>query len=220
MISSGTCETLAALTACVGRDPLGFASLNTATDTPDQTAMPRATRRTIRKLTCWRPAEWARIEEAVSTAGVPALRFVREAALEKANALRAGSPPPASPTPAAPTPPPRPPSAQHRRARTAGDELVHQLGRVLNNLNQLHRIAEIDGDTDGAQLVDAVIDTANMAIVAAPDRAAATMLLAELVPAGTVLNDLARSANGADQLPPDAGDVLVRVFTVVSRFLR
>jgi hypothetical protein len=183
-----------------------------------ETQMPRTTRRTIRKLTCWHPGEWARIEEAVSTAGVPALRFVREAALEKADGLRGGSPPPAPPTP---TLAPLTPPARHRRAQTAGDELVHQLGRVLNNLNQLHRIAEIDGDAKGARLVDAVIDIANRATVAAPDRAAAaTMLLAELVPAGTALNDLARSANGADQLPPDTPDVLARVFAIVSSFLR
>lgn len=181
--------------------------------------MPRTTRRTIRKLTCWHPAEWARIEDAVSTAGVPALRFVREAALEKADDLRGDSPPPAPPP--TPTPAPLTLPARHQRAQTAADELLHQLGRVLNNLNQLHRIAEIDGDAKGARLVDAVIDIATKATVAAPDRAAAaTMLLAELVPAGTALNDLARSANGADQLPPDAADVLARVFVVVRSFLR
>lgn len=38
-------------------------------------------RRTIRKPTRWTPAEWARVEDAARTRGVPPLRFVREAAL-------------------------------------------------------------------------------------------------------------------------------------------
>jgi hypothetical protein len=195
-----------------GNSPLGFASLNTATTaTNHRRAMPRRTRRTIRKLTCWRPDEWARIDDAISTAGVPALRFVREAALEKADALRGGSPP------TEPTPPPAPDTPPQRKRR-AGEELVHQLVRVLNNLHQLHRVAEIDGDDDSARLIAGVIDTAEAATAAAPDGAAeANALLAELGPVGTALNDVARSANGADYLPPDAGEVLVSVFTTLSR---
>jgi len=198
--------------------PLGFASLNTANTQPlTNPRMPCRTRRTIRKLTCWSPDEWTRIEAAVPVAGMPALRFVRESALARADALRGVSPPaPPAPTPAPRTPPvPRPPE------RTAGDELVHQLARVLNNLNQLHRVAEIDGDDVSARLVVAVIYTTERAMAVAPERAAAaTMLLYELVPAGTALNDVARSANGAEQLPPDAEEVLARVFVAVSRFLR
>jgi hypothetical protein len=178
------------------------------------------TRRTIRKLTCWSPDEWTRIEAAVPVAGMPALRFVREAALARADALR-GVSPPAPLAPPAPTPAPRTPPVPRPPERTAGDELVHQLGRVLNNLNQLHRVAEIDGDDDGVQLIAAVIYTTERAMAVAPERAAAaTMLLYELVPAGTALNDVARSANGDEQLPPDAGEVLTRVFVAVSRFLR
>jgi hypothetical protein len=178
--------------------------------------MPRRTRRTIRKLTCWSPDEWTRIEEAISTAGVPALRFVREAALEKADAILGGAPPP----PTQPTQP-TPPVPRARALRSPGEELVHQLSRVLNNLNQLHRIAEIDGDYDSAQLIAAVIHTAEAATIAAPEGAAkANALLAELGPVGTALNEVARSANGAEQLPPDAGEVLVRVFVTVSGFVR
>ncbi|HET7462590.1 MAG TPA: hypothetical protein VFJ82_15155 [Longimicrobium sp.] len=175
--------------------------------------MPRRTRRTIRKLTCWSTDEWTRIEDVVPTAGVPALRFVREAALEKADALRGGSPPPAPP----PTPAPPPPS---RRERRAGDELVHQLARVLNNLRQLHRVAEVDWDDDNARLIAEVIRTAEAATAAAPVRAPeANALLAELGPVGAALNDVAHSANSAEHLPPDAQDVLVRVFSTLARCL-
>ena len=54
--------------------------------------MPRD-RRTVRKPTRWTPDEWSRVEDAARPHGVPALRFVREAALEKA---ARGTPPPAA----------------------------------------------------------------------------------------------------------------------------
>lgn len=182
--------------------------------------MPRSTARTVRKLTCWRPDEWARIEDAIPAAGVPALRFVREAALEKADALR-GCPPPMEPP--SPPPPAAPPARRTRahphRTRPAGDELVHQLRRVLNNLQQLRRVAEIDGDSESVFLIVGVMRTIETATVVAPERG--TMVeafLAELVPAGIALNDVARSANGADYLPPDAEEVIARVFNIVRRF--
>ncbi len=103
--------------------------------------MPRA-RRTVRKPTRWTDAEWRRVEDAAPVAGVPALRFVREAALEKADALRGAAPPPAP-----------------ARRRRAGDELVHQLARVLNNLRQFQRVAEDDWDEDSVRLIGEVIRT-------------------------------------------------------------
>ena len=41
-------------------------------------------RRTVRKPTRWTAEEWARVTDAARPLGIPALRFVREAALEKA----------------------------------------------------------------------------------------------------------------------------------------
>jgi predicted secreted protein len=167
--------------------------------------MPRRTRRTIRKLTCWSADEWTRIEGAVPTAGVPALRFVREAALEKADALRGGSPPPA-------------PAGRERRA---SDELVHQLARVLNNLHQLHRVAENDGDDYNSRLITEVIRTADAATADAPERSReASALLAELGPVGVALNDVAHSANVAEHIPDDAENVLVSVLATLTRCLR
>jgi hypothetical protein len=76
----------------------------------------------------------------------------------------------------------RPPQA--RRRRTA-DELVHQLGRVMNNLQQLHRVAEDDWDDDSARLIGAVLLTAELATRAAPERGpAAAAILAHLHPGG------------------------------------
>lgn len=165
--------------------------------------MPRA-RRTVRKPTRWTDAEWRRVEDAAPVAGVPALRFVREAALEKADALRGAAPPPA-------------PS----RRRRAGDELVHQLARVLNNLRQLQRVAEDDWDDDNARLAAEVIRTAEAATAAAPEGAReAAALLAAIGPMGSALNDLAHAANTAEHLPPDAADVLVSVFATLTKFLR
>jgi hypothetical protein len=104
-------------------------------------------RRTLRKPTNWSPEEWDRIEEAAHACGVPPLRYVREAALR-------------CPLPEAIVPVPRPTEANDR-----ADEAANQLGRVLNNLRQLVRVAELDGDrgsaavlTDAAsQVEDAVL---------------------------------------------------------------
>jgi len=152
-------------------------------------------RRTIRKLTCWSDDEWRRVEDAARTArpsGVPPLRFVREAALEKAGKGAA---------------PPR---------RRVADELVHQLARVLNNLRQLHRVAEDDWDEDGARLVAAVIHAAEAATAAPPERAHdAAAVLAEVRAAGVALNELAHSANAAEYLPAEAPEVLTAMFTAL-----
>ena len=146
-------------------------------------------RRTIRKLTVWSADEWRRVEDAARPSGVPPLRFVREAALEKAGK---GTAP--------------------RRRRRRADELVHQLARVLNNLRQLHRVAEDDWDEDAARLIAAVIQTAEAATAAAPEAERdAAPLLAELVPAGVALNELTHRANAAEYVPAEAPDVLTAV---------
>src|SRR5215207_2334292 len=141
--------------------------------------MPRKPRRTIRKLTCWTADEWQRVEDAARPRGVPPLRYVREAALT--HAASGGEP----------------------RPRRTADELVHQLARVMNNLQQLQRVAEDDWDDDAARLIGAVFQTAEMAVRAAPERgAAAAAILADLHPAGVALNELAHRANTAECLPP------------------
>jgi len=157
-------------------------------------------KRTVRKPTRWTADEWRRVEEAARTHGVPALRFVREAALAQA---AQGGPPPAPP----------------RRQRPA-DALVTELSHVLNNLTQLRHVAEDDWDDDSARLIGAVIDATTAATRAAPERAKeAAAVLARLAPAGVALNELAHRANATKQLPPDAEvhNVLVDVFTAVRR---
>jgi hypothetical protein len=152
-------------------------------------------RRTIRKLTVWSDEEWRSVEDAAGPSGVPPLRFVREAALEKA---RKGAAP--------------------SRRRRPVDELVHQLARVLVNLRQLQRVAEGDWDDDGARLVAAVIATTEAATAAPPERGCdAAAVLADVHAAGVALNELAYRANSTDYLPPDAPDVLTAVFVAVSR---
>lgn len=136
-------------------------------------------RRTIRKLTCWLPDEWARIESAARARGVPPLRYVREAALGT------------------------PPAPRRRRAR---DELVRQLGRVLNNLRQLHRVALgvwADAATARIQRTIRVTEAAISAAPAPGTTAAAAVQV--IVVAGRALNELAHRANGDEdeELPPD-----------------
>ncbi|HEX6749063.1 MAG TPA: hypothetical protein VF092_17320 [Longimicrobium sp.] len=134
-------------------------------------------RRTIRKPTRWTPDEWCQVEAEARARGVPPLRYVREAAL--------GHPP------------------AMRRSRGA-DERVRQLGRVLNNLRQLGRVAELDGDEAAAGLLADAAGMVENAIAAAPAVAGAGAAegLAVLIDAGAALNALAHRANGAEELPP------------------
>src|SRR4051812_43637971 len=93
--------------ASLNRNSAGFSLRSNGAQHPHTNGPPMA-RRTIRKLTCWSDDEWRRVEDAARAArppnGVPPLRFVREAALEKAGK---GTAPP--------------------RRRRVADELVHQL---------------------------------------------------------------------------------------------
>ncbi|HEX6745914.1 MAG TPA: hypothetical protein VF092_01265 [Longimicrobium sp.] len=155
-------------------------------------------RRTIRKLTVWSSDEWRRVEDAARPSGVPPLRFVREAALEKAGKGAAPS----------------------RRRRRRADELVHQLARVLNNLRQLHRVAEDDWDEDSARLIAAVIAAVEAATAAPPERGPdAAAVLAEVRAAGAALNELAHSANAAEYVPTEGPEVLAAVYAAVRRCL-
>jgi uncharacterized membrane protein YccC len=156
-------------------------------------------RRTVRKPTRWLPDEWEAITEAARPLGIPALRFVREAALEKAATGKQPAPP---------------------KRRRPADDLVHQLARILNNLRQLERLAEDDGLADAAALIAAAADAAEAAIRTAPGAArAAAPLLPELVALGVALNEMAHRANGAGEIPADGEllDMLGQVDAAVRR---
>lgn len=146
-------------------------------------------RRTLRKATRWIIEEWSQIEQAASVCGVPPLRFVREAALNSAGAGGAGVSVGFS----------RGRAPASRRAHT----LVNQFARVLNNLRQLHRVAEIDGNEGAAGLLTAAAVAVEDAITRAPARlgAHAAEALAGLVEAGVALNALAHRANTAEEVP-------------------
>lgn len=165
------------------------------------TAHPMA-RRTIHKLTRWHEDEWRRIADAARPLGMPPLRFVREAALEKA--AKGGAL-------ALPARPPR---------RRTGDELLHQICCVMNNLQQLQRVALDDWADEAAARTGRVLEVGVMAARSAPARAAeAAAVLAVLVPAGVALNELAHSANATGACPPDAEvlDVLATVEAALRR---
>jgi hypothetical protein len=148
--------------------------------------------RTVRRPTRWTPDEWRRVEAAADAHNVPPARFVREAVLA---AVEGG----ASPTR------PRP---VRRRVR---DELVHQLGRVLNNLRQLERLATEDANEDLRQLAAFVCGGVEDAIRRAPARSRdAGTLVEELVKAGRALNELVHRANTDEALPP-VDDVIAAV---------
>jgi hypothetical protein len=140
--------------------------------------VPHRPRRTIRKPTRWTPDEWARVENAARARGVPPLRYVREAAL--------GAPP-----------------APKRRAR---DELTRQLGRVLNNLRQLHRVAEDDWADAAAARIAQTIAATEAAISSAPaPHTTAAEAVRVIVVAGRALNELVHGAHAnEDELPPDS----------------
>lgn len=141
--------------------------------------------RTIRKPTRWSPEEWDRIEEAAHACGVPPLRYIREAALR-------------CPLPEGAAPVPRPTEATVR-----ADEAANQLGRILNNLRQLVRVAELDGDRGGAAVLLDAAGQVEEAVLRLPSvlRRDTADALASLVEAGIGLNALAHRANGTEELP-------------------
>jgi hypothetical protein len=126
-----------------------------------------STRRTLRKPTRWTPEEWAQIEESARRCGVPPARYVREAALGR-------------------TPPERShPVPRATDDRVRGNTLLNQLSRVLSNLRQLTRVAEIDGDTAASEVLAASTRTVEDAAVRAPtaiDQDADTALAIEEFP--------------------------------------
>lgn len=159
-------------------------------------------KRTIRKPTRWTPDEWRSVEDAARARRLPPLRFVREAVL---GAVQTG---------ATAAPPSR---------RRVGDELVHQLARVLNNLRQLERVADEDDDADTALLCESAARVTEYVIRRAPGRAdAAAPLVEELIAAGRALNEVAHRANADEALPPadEVIEAVKQVYAVVRRALR
>lgn len=161
-------------------------------------------RRTLRKPTRWSPEEWAQVERAAAVRGVPPLRYVREAAL--------GIPP---------TPQPGRGQSMTRARRALS--LLNQLARVVNNLHQLRRVAEADGDDNGVRVLTAAAQAVEYVISAAPARLGVrgNVVIAGLVEAGNALNALAHRANTAEELPPmrELRAVLDQVETAVREAL-
>jgi hypothetical protein len=151
--------------------------------------------RTVRRPTRWTPDEWRRVEDAAEARSIPPARFVRETVL---GACEGGASP-----------------ARRREC----DELVQQLGRVLNNLRQLERAAENERAPELVRLTAFVASATEVAIRAAPTGAAkAGPLLAELTGAGRALNEIARRANVEEALPPD--EVFIPAVTAVYRIVQ
>lgn len=143
--------------------------------------------RTVRKPTRWTSEEWREVEDAARADRVPALRYVREAALAVARA-RGGRAAPRAPA--------------TRARRRPADVLAGEIGRVLNNLRQLARLAD-DDDLYARRLLERAITIAEEAIPRVPARAEdAEPLVRDLVEAGRALNTLAHRANTAEELPP------------------
>lgn len=144
--------------------------------------------RTIRKPTRWTTAEWASVEAEAKRAGIPALRLVREATLAFVASGAASTGPRAG-----------------RGGRRPGDELVHQLARILNNLRQLQRVGEIDGQEAAVGRIERTAKVVEAAIRAAPAPRARLRAGVQdaVVTAGVTINELAHRANGSEELPPD-----------------
>ena len=142
-----------------------------------QTREPRKPRGLLRAT----DEEWKAICDLAKEAGRPTMSWVREHCT--------GAPP-------AP--------ASRRRGRRASSRL-HQLSRILNNLRQLRRVAEVDGDDAAADRFAAVAADVEAVAMAWPDpRAMEPAALAALVTAGVDLNALAHRANADEELPPAA----------------
>ncbi len=101
----------------------------------------------------------------------------------------------------------------------SGHELIRQLSRVGNNLNQLLRHA------DGGQVLAAPLEAARVHVLAALrhwsagniDRSPAPELVAEIVHQGALLNDLARQANRKQVLDPAMVETVLASLTEAVR---
>ena len=145
-------------------------------------------RRTVRKPTVWTPEEWRHIEEAAAACGVRPLRYARQAALAAE----------------------LPPCTDRRGARA----LLHEFAAVLDNLHQLHHLAQAAGAASVEAAVESTIRiTSEASQAAATRRGSAEPLIIAVREAGRVLDGLARQARAAEALPADEelGAVLVAI---------
>jgi uncharacterized protein YlaN (UPF0358 family) len=96
------------------------------------------------------------------------------------------------------------------------DELMHQLSRLLNNLQQLHLIAEEEGDHVLLHLLDRAIHAVEQAVVQAPTRASeAAPILEEVIRAGRYLNEMTHEMHASETLP-DPSEVAVVLSAVIA----
>lgn len=162
-------------------------------------------KRTVRKPTRWTAEEWRRIEEAARAHNVPPLRFVRESALGAAH--------PGYPASR---------SAPRPRRRPA-DQLAGEIGRVLNNLGQLNKLAEDEKHAHAIRLLSQAIRLTEEALPAVPERGEeAASLVRQLVEAGRGLNEVTHRANRVGELPSYAElyEAVARAYAVVRSIRR
>jgi len=139
-------------------------------------------RRTVRITTRWTPEEWRQVEAAAREHGVPAARYVREAALAAKLPPRVSS---------------------RARPKQRAHELVRQLKRVLNNLHQLLRVAHEHGEDAEAVTLESAIAASEAAVLAAAVyRGNADSLVTAVVDAGRYLNEVTHHAHTMEDLPP------------------
>ena len=154
-------------------------------------------KRSIRRPTRWTPEEWSRVISAAKARGMAPLRFVREVTL-------ACTEPDTCPLP---------------EPRTAvWDELMHQLSRLLNNLQQIHLLAEDEGDRVLVALLARAIHVTEQAVLQAPTRKDdAAAVLEQIIQAGRLLNDMTHQTHGSEMLPSTSGamDVIAEVIASV-----
>jgi hypothetical protein len=147
---------------------------------PKGSRKPAHDRRT-EQLTFWvTPAERARIAASAERAGVTMSAFIRSLALGK---------------------------PQRAKPSVQAGELIRQLSRVGNNLNQLLDHAQ-NGKIDGAQHIKHVFDRVSGALTfwtsgEASSKAIAQEAIMLLAHEGTRLNGLARQANKGELVSED-----------------
>jgi hypothetical protein len=174
-------------------------------------------RRTLRKATRWTPEECSQIEQAAAVRSVPPLRYVREAAL--GSAAGAGDAGDAGDVGGSTTS-----SRGRTKASRRAHDFVNQLARVLNNLRQIQRVAEVDGDEGAVGLLIAAAAFVEDAISLSPATLGerATDALAGLVEVGVALNALAHRVNTVEEVPPadELHAVLAQVQSAVRNAVR
>ena len=146
-------------------------------------------RRTVRKLTTWSDAEWAHVAAEAASAGVPPLRFVREAALGmRTVSSRFGGN-----------------SGGMRWACGSGDkaaEVVVCLTRMLGSLRRLSLI-EGEGSQCGQLLASAIVAVEAAILKPAHADAFADSLGWMVMPYADAIVEIERLAAARRTFPPD-----------------